>query len=483
MRVAAYIRVSTDEQADKGNSLPEQKERLEAYCKAMGWNHPTFFPDEGQSAKDMRRPYVQKLIDRVKQKEFDIVLTSKLDRMSRNLLDMLQFVKLLDEYDCHYVSATESFDTSTAVGRMVLQLLATFAEFERERNSERVKDNMLSLARNTNKALTRPCFGLDIYNGMYEINDNESQFVLLMADLAEAGDGYRMIAKKLNERGSCTKAGKPWDQTNIKRVLRNPVIAGNTIYNMRENKNGKTVIRDKEQWIVKENTHPAIIPPERQQRILAILDSRIPANKHADSETYLLTGLVKCGHCGRNMRGNTARYKRPNNKNYDYFRYICSGYAIGYECKHHAVHREDLESLIISEVNKLIESKSDTLDLQITAPRSNASEIDEIKSQLAKVDKRIQKQIEAYENELISAQDLKAASERTEKDRNELLRRLEQGDRRKVSAEELQKSVRALYVDISGADRVRAKNALRQIINRIELLNGEIVNVVWQTHV
>jgi site-specific DNA recombinase len=480
MRVAAYIRVSTDEQADKGNSLTEQRERLEAYCRAMGWPEPTFFIDDGYSAKDMKRPAVKKLIDDVKNNDFDVVLTTKLDRMSRNLLDMLQLIKLLGEHDCNYVSSSEQFDTSTAVGRMVLQLLATFAEFERGRISERVKDNMMSLARNTNKVITRPCFGLDIIDGLYSINLEEAPFVELMADFAEEGDGYRMIAKKLNERGSKTKKGMPWEQTNVKRVIRNPAIAGISVYNMRENKNGKTVIRDKEHWVVKENTHPAIISSERQQRILGILDSRIPANRHADSETYMLTGLVKCGHCGRNMRGNTARYSRPNNKNYSYFRYVCSGYANGYECKHHTVHRDDLENLIIAEIKNVIETDPGKLNLIISASVADVNEIDEIKAQLEKINKRIQKQIEAYENDLITAVDLKTASERAEKDRAELNRRMEHASKREVNAGEVQKSARLLFPDITGTDRVKAKVALRQLINRIELVNGELVSVVWQ---
>lgn len=484
MRVAAYVRVSTDEQADKGNSLNEQQERLAAYCRAMGWGPPEIFIDDGYSAKDMKRPAAQKMISRVKKNEIDIVLTSKLDRMSRNLLDMLQLIQFLEEHSCNYVSAAEGFDTSTAVGRMVMQLLAVFAEFERERTRERVKDNMNSLARNTDKALSIPCYGYDLIDGRYVINEEEAVFVRLMFDLAEDGHGHRMIAKMLNERGAMTKRGKLWDQVNVKRLIQTETLSGIRIHNKRETKNGKTVIRDKSEWIVKENNHPAIISPERRLNVLQIMQSRKPANKHADSETYLLTGIIKCGHCNRNMKGATSRVRRE--KSYDYYRYICASYVNGYGCKYHAVHRDDIENQIINEIKRLTESdgvSDKKLNMVIAPSSSSFDEIKEIESQLVKINKRIQKQLEAYSEDLISAADLKAASDRAEKERTELNLRQEKALDRKSSEYDIQKNAELLLEDITGIDRVRAKAAIRKLINQIIIRNGETVSIAWNSFV
>lgn len=480
MRVAAYIRVSTDEQADKGNSLHEQRERLSAYCTAMGWAQPIFFEDDGYSAKDMRRPAAQKMISMVEKNEFDIVLTSKLDRMSRNLLDMLQLVNLLNEHDCNYVSASEGFDTSTAVGRMVLQLLAAFAEFERERISERVKDNMMSLARNTDKALGKPCFGYDVVDGKYEINEDEAQVIEVMAQIVEQGHGYRMVAKILNEKGFVTKKGKPWDQMNVKRVINNPMICGTFVFNARKHKNGKTVMRDKDEWVVKENNHQPIIDKDRHQKILAMLSSRKPARKHADSETYLLSGLIKCGHCGKNMKGNTSRVRRKNGS-YDYYRYLCSSYVLGYGCKYHAVHRDDIENEIIRSIQEMAESSSKDLNLVVSPSQIVINELDELKVQLAKIDRRIQKQIEAYSNDLITAGDLKTASERAEKDRAEINRKIERLSNQRADINDLQSNAKKLMGDITGEDRGKAKAAIRQLIEQITLMDGANVGLVWKS--
>lgn len=478
LRIGGYVRVSTDEQVEKGNSINEQKERILAYCKVMGWPAPVFYVDDGYSAKDLNRPDIQRLLEDVRQNQLDIVVTTKLDRLSRNLLDLLQTIELFNEHNCSYVSASESFDTSTAVGRMTLQLLGTFAEFERERISERVKENMLSIAKNTNRAITKPCYGYDIVDGQYVINEEEARFVRLMFDLAEQGHGHRMIAKILNERGATTKAGKPWDQINVKRLMKTETIAGVMVYNKRQNKNGKVVERDRSEWIVKKDNHPAIIPLERFERVQKIMQSRSRQYKYADSETYLLTGLVKCGHCGKNMKGSTSRHKRKN-REYTYYRYICSSYVLGYGCKHHAVHRDELENLIINEIKEVAKASTTELKISVYTP-STADEIKRIKEQLTRIDRRMQKQIEAYENDLISAEDLRAARLRIEDERKRLKDQLEKLKNQQAKPAEVQKNAIELLDDITGLDRIKAKSAIRQLIEQIEIRDGELVNIMWK---
>lgn len=478
MRVAAYVRVSTDEQVEKGNSLGEQQERLSAYCVAMGWSPPTFIIEDGYSAKNLNRPGIQGLIKRIERKEFDIILTSKLDRLCRNLLDLLQIIKLFSEYSCSYVSSSESFDTSTAVGRMTLQLLGTFAEFERERISERVKDNMVSMAKNTDKALGKPCYGYDIIDGMYAINEAEAETVHYMFDLAEQGQGHRMIAKHLNLKGVTTKAGKPWDQINVKRLMKTETVAGIRIFNRRVTTNGKTTIRDKSEWVIKEDNHPAIIATDRYNKVQEIMSSRSRAHNHADNETYLLTGLVKCKFCGGNMKGATNRHKTKYNE-YTYHRYICSSYVLGYGCKHHAVHRGDLEGKII-EFIKLIASSTQK-ELNIKVASSNVeTEMKELKAQLAKVDRQMQKQIEAYTNDLITAHDLKLANERVEADRAIIHDQLTKLESQNGNPHTVQNNAVRLLDDITGEDRVKAKAAVRLLIDSV-VVEGDLISVTWKT--
>lgn len=119
--------------------------------------------------------------DILRAKKVEIVVTTKIDRLTRRLIDLLSFIDEIDKYDCHFKSSTESFDTSTPVGQMVLQLLRVFAEFERERNAERVKDNMVHMAKfmdqRKGKSISRACYGYDIVDKMYVVNPQEAEVV------------------------------------------------------------------------------------------------------------------------------------------------------------------------------------------------------------------------------------------------------------------------------------------------------------------
>lgn len=478
MRTAAYIRVSTDEQADKGNSLSEQIERLEAYCVSKGWSKPVLFIDDGYSAKNLKRPAMQSLIDSISLNKFDVVITSKLDRLCRNLLELLQLIKLLEDHNCNYISSSEGFDTTTAAGKMVLQILGAFAEFERGRISERVRDNMLSLAKNTDKALTRTCYGYDVIDTKYVINEEEAKNVRYMFELADEGYGPRKIAQFLNDSGITTKQGKAWDQTNVKRLIKNKTLIGTVEYNKRNSTKEKVEMRDKKDWIIKENNHPAIISAEMFDRVQAKFESRSRARKHADSETYLLTGLMRCKYCGATMKGQTSRNKRAG-KTYEYFRYICSSYVSGYGCKYHAVHRDELEQAII---NTLVAFANGTIkDVKIIENRR--SEVDEeiksLKNQLTKLDNRMQRNIEAYADDLITKNDLKAATEKVELERNKIHERLSKLSVNKGNQSEFKNNVIKLMDSVTNPDRLIAKESLRTLIHQIEV-QDKLVDVTFK---
>lgn len=472
MRVAAYIRVSTDEQVERGNSLKEQRERLDAYCRAMGWPKPKVYSDDGYSAGTTKRPFLEKLFKDIGNGDIDILLTTKLDRLTRSLLDLLQLIKFMDKYKCSYVSATENFDTTTAAGRMVLQLLGVFAEFERGRTSERVQDNMNSLAKNTDLALSRPCFGYDVVNRRYEINQKEEELVKLMFDLAENGHGTRLIAKELNTKNVLTKQGKLWDSTNVRRILTNETISGTRITNKRKKVDGKTVMRPKEEWIIKKDNHPAIIDFDRFERIQGILDSRKRNKRHAESETYLLTGILKCGHCGRNMKGSTARIQRGD-KSYTYHRYICASYTLNYSCKHHFAHRDELESEIIKMIKQVAKTSSAELKINISS-KSKTDDLKEMELLLDRLTNQMQRQIEAHSKGLIEDEDLKISTDRVKEERRLLRAKIEMLKSVSVDTSSVKKNAQDFLDDITSLDRLKVKAGIAKLIDSMILIDEDI---------
>ena len=147
MRCAIYTRKSTDHNLDLAfNSLDAQREACEAYIKSQaheGWKLvPDRFDDGAFSGASLNRPALQDLMDQVRARRIDIVVVYKVDRMTRSLADFAKLVELFDAHDVSFVSVTQSFNTTSSMGRLTLNVLLSFAQFEREVIGERVHDKI-----------------------------------------------------------------------------------------------------------------------------------------------------------------------------------------------------------------------------------------------------------------------------------------------------------------------------------------------------
>lgn len=484
MLVLGYVRVSTDEQAENGNSLIEQPERIAAYCKAMGWSDPLFFIDDGYSAKNMNRPELTKILERVKSEpDGGVVITTKLDRLSRKLFDILSLNEYFNKYNFNYVSATEGFDTSTPAGRLVLQMLGMVAEFERERISERVKDNMLSLARNSDKIITRPCFGYDVVDGQLVINIEESLIIKKAASDLLSGKSSRSIRRFWNANGIKTKEGNEWQDKPFRELFQRETLIGEFVYNKTYKQGTKVLKRDESEWIRKKNHHDPILDEETFEKLQELFKGRKSIGKHMSDDTYLLSGLVYCGHCQSKMNGkkNRSFSKKMNQENIHY-QYLCDGYLKKSKCYHHYVKRDELESLVVNRIKELSQSAPGTLKLVVTKPTVNHIDKESIMNKLAKLDKKMQKQIDAYNDDLISAHDLKIATKRVNEERETLKKMLEESEEEMVKKQDVLVHNRAktLINNILSSDRISSKQSIRQMIQRIEVLNGSDVTITWR---
>jgi site-specific DNA recombinase len=478
LRVAAYYRVSSDEQALKGNSLFEQQERLSSYCKAMGWEPPTFYEDDGYSGKDLNRPAITRLLEDIKSKNYDMVLTTKSDRLCRKLLDLLSLVEYFKKYECNYTSSTEHFDTSTPTGMLALQILGSFAEFERERIRERVKENHMSLARQ-GKMIGKAAYGYNIVDGSYEINIEESLVVHNIFQWFLEGMGSRHIAKKLNDMGVPSKNGVRWDERRIRYLLSLETLVGKFIYNRTYRKGSKDLIRPQDEWIIIDDHHEPVIDLSTFEQVQDVLGGRLKkARKYASDDKYLLSGLTYCGHCGEKMHGRTF-----HNKN---IKYVCSEYVKRAGCYFHYIYRDDLENVIIQAVIELLNpvEKPSKIFLIVNNENKHRS-LDQrklLEEQLEKISARMQKQIAGWEKELISDDDLKIAKIRLENERISVLKSIDQLENTENTSDEfkVKEKVKALESELLSGDRLRIKSALCQVVNKIIITDGENVQIVWE---
>ena len=221
--VALYARVSTEEQAKEGQSLATQISRLSHYALSRGFDNTRVFVDDGYSAKSMNRPALKELLSLIREGRVAAVCTMAVDRLSRNLLDMLKFVELCEQHDTSFICTALNFDTSSPIGRMTLQMLAAFAEFERAMIASRVRSNMHEIVREKRRFLSSPPFGYAFDSeGVLRIVEPEARWVRAAVDMYLGGRGYREIARWLNRSGAPrTRRGNPWSPSSVKAMLAN----------------------------------------------------------------------------------------------------------------------------------------------------------------------------------------------------------------------------------------------------------------------
>src|SRR6186997_1648747 len=152
LRSAIYTRVSTDQGLEQDfNSLDAQREACEAYIKSQaheGWSLiGDRYDDGGLSGASLQRPALQQLLDAVRARRIDIIVVYKVDRLTRSLADFAKLVELFDEHGVSFVSVTQQFNTTTSMGRLTLNVLLSFAQFEREVTSERIRDKIAASKR------------------------------------------------------------------------------------------------------------------------------------------------------------------------------------------------------------------------------------------------------------------------------------------------------------------------------------------------
>ena len=210
LRCAIYTRVSSDAGLEQDfNSLDAQRESAEAYVKSQaheGWRLlRERFDDGGLSGGSMERPALQRLLERIRERRVDIVVVYKVDRLTRSLADFAKLVELFDAYTVSFVSVTQAFNTTSSMGRLTLNVLLSFAQFEREVTGERIRDK---IAASKQKGLWMGGVvpqGYRVESRKLLVVEEEAEIVRLIFDLYLAHGSVRCLQTKLKERNIRTR--------------------------------------------------------------------------------------------------------------------------------------------------------------------------------------------------------------------------------------------------------------------------------------
>jgi site-specific DNA recombinase len=216
-RIVGYIRVSTDKQASEGNSLEAQRARLEAYATAMQLEIVAFEVDAGLSAKSLVRPGLQRALARLDAFEADAILVVKLDRLTRSVRDLLTLIDTYFRDGQHeLLSIGESIDTRSAAGRMILKILTTIGEWEREAIGERTAAVMQHMKSQGEFTGGWPPFGYRVVDGRLEPDAIEQALIERARAFRSAGMSLRAVADQL---GPNNRTGRAFDPKQIARML------------------------------------------------------------------------------------------------------------------------------------------------------------------------------------------------------------------------------------------------------------------------
>jgi site-specific DNA recombinase len=378
VRCAIYTRKSTSEGLDSGfNTLDAQRESAEHYIKsqaAQGWTVvPAHYDDGGFTGGNMERPALTRLLDDVERGEVDVVVVYKVDRLSRSLLDFARLIERFEKRGVGLVAVTQHLDTSTSMGRLTLNILLSFAQFERELISERTRDK-IAAARRHGKWTGGPLilgYRVNRERRALETIPEEAEVVRLAFDIYLRTRSIGLTAKRLNARGFKQKqhvtkngrqiGGRHWDKNTVHRLLRNPLYIGK--------------VRQGTQLFVGE--HEAIVSLELFDRVQQGLSERTTgrgARKGRNPE-HLLTGVLRCLPCDAAMTTSVVAGKAG--RKYRYYR-CRKQVAEGNVCPTGLLVADEIEAAVIAQVKLL--AREGTLRERIVA---ELAEVDGAKLDIA----------------------------------------------------------------------------------------------------
>lgn len=415
MIVAIYSRKSKF--TGKGESIGNQIELCRDYCENnFKYENIDFliYEDEGFSGKNTDRPEFQRMIKDCKNKKINILICYRLDRISRNVADFSSTLETLQKYDVNFISIREQFDTSTPMGRAMIYIASVFAQLERETIAERVRDNMLELAKAGRWLGGQTPLGFSSEEIMYTTSDYKQKSMHKLSPNKKELEKVKLIFHKYLETGSISltlkylltfnikgKNGGDFASMSINDILRNPVYvkSSDLVFNYLQEKgmqicgspNGNGILiynkvksdykkKNISEWITAVGKHKGVIDDTIWLRVQRNLDKNSQKDnpRQGTSKKSLLSGILKCGVCGAPMRISYGRPKKNSAEKIYYYMCTMKAHSGKTRCANPNVRGDILEKFIVKYIKKV---KGDLIANKLKLnPETN--ETNEIKKEL-----------------------------------------------------------------------------------------------------
>lgn len=432
-----YTRVSTEDQAREGFSLPEQRERLEAMCKYKGYEIYDYYEDAGISAKTgNHRPEFDRMLDDIRNKKINTIVTLKLDRLTRSVYDWENIMTFLEENNAYIDCANDEINTTNANGKLVSRLLMSVSQNEIERTSERTKIGLSGAIKNGNIPGHTP-LGYK-RDGKKLVPDSLSKDIIIrMYQLYFEGNSYQTIANIFNEENV---ANKKWRDNTILEMIENPIYKGDFIHGKRT---------DKPTYY--ENVVEPLVSKEMWESCQ--VQKKKNSRNYMRYKEYLFLQKIRCPKCGR-ILGGKATYKKKNDKIYYY--YGCE------KCKNN-IKEDKIEESILHLLSDILEYDSVVNNFFLPMLKNKLSNPKEELSKELKVQEMKKERVrKAYINEAFTLEEYKQETSIIENNIKELERKILESEQ--VKDLKFTKEDILIKRDIDFINKIKLPNLYNQIV-------------------
>lgn len=493
--IGGYIRISTKKDSQK-SSIENQKKYITEWARINKFNIVDFYTDVKTGAYSYLRNEMNRMKNDIASGKIKGIASKEISRTSRDIMDIIELKRSLADQGAFFISIKEGYDSRTDDDEFLLVIHAGLAQKERKVTSSRVKITQLIKAKEGKTNVARPAFGYMFSEDRQHlvVNPDTAGTYNLIVDKFLEGWGRLKICKFLNSKGIKTGRGGKWGTNSIINILTNPVYLGVNMYNITltvRDMNGKAkrMVRPREDWIVNENTHPALITQDKFERVQQIvLDRREKDNKEwSCTRKYLLSGLLFCSSCQGKLYGgqipkNSSRAKPKKERTAEdyYFYYIdkkintCLNKVTYFKMDvvdEKAV--DAVKSLFTSDsqIDEIIRNKQYVYD---TSLEKEKKEREAIKDKISSISAAIKKQQLAFEADVITMDEyrsrlneLREQKSNFDKRLHNINQRLERADTLEDRYYAIKERVKGFIENLNKLDYDLKEEIVRKVIKKI----------------
>lgn len=455
MRVALYVRVSTKEQVD-GYSIDEQLDRLKAYAKSRDYTVVKPYVDGGYSGASLDRPAMKELINNID--KYEAVLVYNLKRLSRSQKDTLYMIEdVFIKNNVEFVSLSESLDTSSAFGRAMIGVLSAFAQLDREQIKEQLELGRVARAKDGYYHGGDPRnapIGYDYIDGELVVNEFEADCVRYIFSEYVKGVGYYKIFEDIQVKFK----GVTDDPSTVNKILSRELYIGKVLFS------GETY----------EGRHTPIIDNETFETVQRIRGKR--RTRFASNTTYVLSGLLHCGHCGARMAGHAGKKLKNGNQLRYYTCYTRRGspkhMMTKDSCDKKFEPKHNLEDNIIKQISKVT-----LADVKRDNSNKNTNTVSNLESDVNKIDKQVSNLVDLFALGNIPVQTINNKIDDLNSEKEAINNRIKELIEKKGDTSKLEKIIPTLK-NISEWGEEEQQMTIIKMIESITVYNDRVV-ISW----